>query len=277
MIIGIIGLGFVGSAIYKSFKLKNLETICYDKYKDGGIGNLEDILKCNLIFLCLPTVYSEITNTYDISPINEICNFLNSKNYKGPVIIKSTVEPETTKKLNEKFYLNLIHNPEFLSANTAFEDFHNQKHIVLGKSFKCNDESINTVNEFYKINYPEAIISLCDSTESECMKIFCNNFYAAKIQFFNELYLISEKIGVNYDNVKNLMIKNGWINPMHTLVPGTDGKLSFGGLCFVKDTAALLSFMKLNNSPCKVLESVINERNEMRSDKENIINNKFKN
>ena len=40
------------------------------------------------------------------------------------------------------------------------------------------------------------------------------------------------------------MLKNGWINHMHTEVPGQDGKLGFGGACFPKDTAALLADMK---------------------------------
>ena len=60
------------------------------------------------------------------------------------------------------------------------------------------------------------------------------------------------------------MLNNNWINPMHTKVPGTDGKLSYGGACFPKDTNALLSFMKKNNSNHKVLESCIFERNFLR-------------
>ena len=44
------------------------------------------------------------------------------------------------------------------------------------------------------------------------------------------------------------MLKNGWINPMHTTVPGPDGQLSYGGFCFPKDTNALLQFMKTENS-----------------------------
>jgi UDPglucose 6-dehydrogenase len=271
MTIGIVGVGFVGSALLKSFQLKNINTYCFDKFKNGGIGNIHDLLNCHMVFLCLPTAYSETTNTYDLSSIHEICDFLNINNFKGSVIIKSTIEPGTTNILNQKYNLNLIHNPEFLSAKTAFEDFHNQKHIVLGKSSLCEFYYLNIVSDFYKFYYPSAVISLCESTESECMKIFCNNFYATKIQFFNELYLLSQKLGANYENIKNLMLKNGWINPMHTMVPGSDGQLSFGGYCFVKDTAALLSFMKINDSPHEVLESVINERNKMRSDKENII------
>ena len=66
-----------------------------------------------------------------------------------------------------------------------------------------------------------------------------------------------------------MMLKNGWINPMHTNVPGPDGQLSYGGLCFPKDTNALNEFMKRNDIPHRVLDATIGERNEMRDDKDN--------
>ncbi len=97
------------------------------------------------------------------------------------------------------------------------------------------------------------------------MKIYLNCFYSVKIQFFNELYLLCQKTGTNYENVLDLMLKNNWINPMHTKVPGTDGLLSYGGNCFPKDNNALLQFMKSMDSPCQVLEATINERNIMRN------------
>ena len=124
--------------------------------------------------------------------------------------------------------------------------------------------------EFYKKYYPEAEISICTSTESESMKSFVNCFYSVKIQFFNEIYLLCLKTGCNYNTVKELMLKNGWINPMHTNVPGTDGLLSYGGYCFPKDTNALLEFMKKIDSPHEVLEATISERNKMRTDNTNV-------
>ena len=60
------------------------------------------------------------------------------------------------------------------------------------------------------------------------------------------------------------MLKNKWISPTHTSVPGPDGKLSYGGMCFPKDTNALLQLMKKKDVPCKILEATILERNEMR-------------
>jgi UDP-glucose 6-dehydrogenase len=65
------------------------------------------------------------------------------------------------------------------------------------------------------------------------------------------------------------MLKNNWINPMHTTVPGPDGKMSYGGLCFPKDTNALNHYMRRNGIPNKVLNATIEERNEMREDKDN--------
>ena len=60
------------------------------------------------------------------------------------------------------------------------------------------------------------------------------------------------------------MLKNNWINPMHTNVPGPDGSLSYGGACFPKDTNALLQYMKNMETPHLVLENIVKERNEMR-------------
>ena len=58
---------------------------------------------------------------------------------------------------------------------------------------------------------------------------------------------------------------------MHTLVPGPDAQLGYGGACFPKDTNALCNYMKSLKSTCKVLESVIEERNMLRNDNTNVI------
>jgi UDPglucose 6-dehydrogenase len=249
--------------LYKSFKLKDISVIGYDINNNININNkLEDILSTDIVFLCLPTPFNN--NEYDKSAIINTCEYLHNK-YGGIVVIKSTVEPTTTCQLQQKYCnLKIYHNPEFLSASTAFEDFHHQSHIVIGEA-DTNDKRHNNLKDFYSLYYPEAKISICTSTESESMKIFLNSFYAVKIQFFNELYLLCQKTDTNYNNVLDLMLKNNWINPMHTKVPGNDGQLSYGGMCFPKDTNALLHFMKSFDSPSKVLEATINERNNMRN------------
>ena len=265
----IIGLGFVGSAMKRSFEEKNIIVKGYDKYKESD--SFESCLQSSIIFLALPTVYNEDLGEYDKSCIEEVSYHLVKNNFNGILINKSTVEPGTTIQLSKQFpSLKFIHNPEFLTAATAYEDFHNQKHIVLGKGPTVTDNDVSFISDFYRRLYPDAEISICSSTESESMKSFVNCFYAVKIQFFNELYLLCQKMGCDYDVVKDLMLKNKWINPMHTNVPGTDGKLSYGGYCFPKDTNALLEHMKREGTFHGVLEATIEERNKMRSDHVNI-------
>ena len=272
--ISIVGLGFVGSAMYESFdiKLKNkdVKLVGYDKYKDGGIASLEECLDSNIMFLCLPTMFDSVICEYDKSNIYEVCDKLEINRYNGIVVIKSTVEPETTNNLAKKYAsLKFVHNPEFLTARTAFEDFHNQTHIVLGKSENCSNEDLKLLEDFYSKLYPNAEISCCSCLESESMKIFCNTYYSVKIQFFTELFLLCKSNNSNYDVIKELMLKNGWINTMHTTIPGPDGKISYGGLCFPKDTNALLKYMEKKNVPSNLLKHTIMERNTMRNDIDN--------
>ena len=262
--IGIIGLGFVGNAIFRSFKIKDIDVVAYDKYKDRGIGSFDEMLECDLVFLCLPTLFSETSNSYDKSSIHEVCQRLHNNKYQGLVVLKSTVEPETTNNLSNIYDIKLCHNPEFLTSKTAFEDFHNQQHIVIGFTDKYYDNGM--LKKFYSQHY-NAEISICSSTESESMKIFCNSFYASKIMLFNEYYLLCQKNGSNFENIKNLMLKNNWINPMHTSVPGPDGLIGYGGSCFPKDTRALFNYMKTNSSNNQILENVMDECGKVRNNK----------
>ena len=156
MKIGIIGLGFVGSAIKSSFALKKIDVFGYDKFKDGGIGSLSDMFQKDILFLCLPTPFDEKEMCYDITSIRETCKILKDNVYSGLIVIKSTLEPTTTDNLSKEFDLKIIHNPEFLTEVTAFEDFHNQKHIVLGKGINVLDEELNKLNKLYNEYYPDA-------------------------------------------------------------------------------------------------------------------------
>jgi nucleotide sugar dehydrogenase len=252
----------VGTAVNNCFQERKLGPIGYDKYKDGGIGKPEDMLEADIVFLCLPTPYSEATRDYNTSSIHEVCEFLGSKKYLGTVVLKSTVEPGKTSFLSQRYSLNLVHNPEFLTAITAQEDFENQTHIVIGGP--TDSKHVRKLSNFYKKHWPNAEQSICSSEESELMKLGVNCFYATKIQYFNELYLLAQKKNANYDKVVAMMLKNGWISKHHTKVPGTDGKLSYGGVCFPKDTNALCQEMYRNQTHHAVLEAVIEERNIMR-------------
>ena len=271
MRIGIIGDGFVGSAIRKSlieneFKY-NYNLFIYDKYKKEEYISLElnILLQTDILFLALPTLYNTENESYDISAIDSTLYFLSEKEYKGICLIKSTILPNTTQNYSDKFLnLRLIHNPEFLSAKTAFEDFHNQSHIVLGLSKNITQEEKNYVESFYNKFYKNAKITIMLSTESEIMKLSANSFYSIKIQFFTEIYLLSKKLNCSYESIRNGILNNGWVNPMHTQIPGSDGNISYGGACFPKDTSAFNKYLDREGILHGVLNATVNERNQMR-------------
>jgi UDPglucose 6-dehydrogenase len=261
--VGIAGVGFVGGAMKKSFFKKNIECYAYDKFKeDKDLVSIDKLLQTDFVFLCLPTLFKEGSG-YDKSAILEVCNYLNTNNYNGLVVIKSTIEPGTTMDLSSKYdRLKICHNPEFLTERTSFEDFHNQKHIVIG--FDLSSDLILELVDFY-FRYYSKNISICSSLESESMKLFCNNFYAMKVGIANEFYKMCMIQGIDYNNVKGLMIKNGWIMDMHLNVPGPDGLLGWGGNCFIKDTEALELHMKNIGSDCDILSAAIKENKRIRN------------
>lgn len=268
-VVGLIGTGFVGGSLKKSFEINGQKVISYDKFKKEG--SFSDILKSDILFLCLPTPYIKDMG-FCKDAIYENLDKLRLNKFEGIVVIKSTVEPGFVKNLSLKYDFEICHNPEFLTARTAFEDFHSQSHIVLGKS--RDSKYFEMLCNLFSTLYPNAEISICNSDESESMKLFCNNFYAMKVMIFNEFYNLCSNKGISFENTVSLMLKNGWINPMHTKVPGPDGKLGYGGACFPKDTNALNEYCKKYGLMNKILDSAIKERDFLREDNENVIENK---
>ena len=266
MIIGIIGTGVVGTAILQSFKKNDIYVITYDIKYHKKEHLIYCINKSDIIFLCLPTLYDPTRKEYNKDAIYETCQKLVKNNYKNTVVLKSTVEPGTTEQLYKKYKLNIIHNPEFLTAKSAYEDFHNQKKCYLGVPHESVNDSCELVGNFYTKYYPNTEIIKCKSFESELTKIACNTFYAVKIAFFTEIYLLCKKYNSSYDTIKEYMIGNEWINPMHTCVPGHDGKVGFGGMCFPKDVSALNSFLSKNELNHSIIEACMNENRSLRDD-----------
>ncbi len=243
-------------------ELKGYNVSIYDKYKNIGI--FENLLEADIIFICLPTNYSEELKAYNMSELDKSLERLNKNKYVGIIVIKSTVLPEYCEDMNERYKeLVIVSNPEFLSAKTAVEDFKNQKHVVLGYTSNSK-EGVNTMKNVYKEVLGEVVITVVTAKEAALIKLGSNSFYATKIEYFTELYMLCNKLGVSYESVKKGMLENGWINSKHTEVPGSDGEISFGGMCLPKDIKALSGYMEERLVSNLVIKGVIEEREMLR-------------
>lgn len=260
--VGIIGQGFVGTAIREKFKVE-YNVLTYDKYKtsDSRIYNgdsvsdsecsiLDIVKECNIVFVCVPTPMFQ-DGKCDISIVDSVIDELNEEcvnlNSKLTVIIKSTVPPGTTANLNRKYSnVGIVFSPEFLTEANANEDFENQTRIVLGVDWI---EYVEPVGKLFEKVFPEAKLIYVNSIEAEMTKYFTNLFLATKVSFFNDMYKLckrlnrseSTSIDINYNNVIEATLHDERIGKTHTMVPGPDGDYGYGGHCFPKDMAAILN------------------------------------
>ena len=268
MKIGILGQGYVGSAIKIGFekKYKNLNT--FDKYKrfSSTVSSLEELTKSsNIIFICLPTPMKE-NGECDIGIVEkEIIKIDQYSTEPKIIVIKSTVPPGTTKKIDTKSKnINIVFNPEFLTEQNFIEDFKKQNRIVLGG----NEKSVQVIEKVYKRIFPATTIIKTDATTAEMIKYLTNTFLATKVSFANEIKMICDKIDVDYDEVVEYSLYDKRLGNSHWAVPGPDGKLGFGGSCFPKDINALIYFAKEKGLDLDLLQSVWETNLKVRPEKD---------
>lgn len=257
--VGIVGMGFVGKAVFHGFSLF-CETKGYDIDPKKSTHTLDDVLNSDFVFVCLPTPESP-NGSADLTYIHDFFNSLENKN---PIfILKSTVPIGTTSNIESLYSVKIVHSPEFLSARTADIDFITSNRVIVGSN---NLEISLKVNELFTQRFPGINTVTTTPNESELIKYFLNCFFSTKITFFNEMRLLSDKLNLSWDSIMNGVLSDGRIEKMHTDVPGHDGKFGFGGACFPKDTKALRDVFIQNQIQPIVLDSVIKQNSIIRHD-----------
>ena len=242
--IGIIGKGFVGTAVAHGFSTQTgfgASIKIYDKDPVKSINNLDETVnESDFIFLSVPTP-SKKDGSIDLSILKDAIQSIDNVNKSENIIlVRSTVVPGTTRDIQKEFpKLNIVFNPEFLTERSAAFDFINQSRVILGGE----PENTSRVEELYKKRFGEYLPVLKSNFETaELIKYMNNLFFATKVSFLNEMKLLADKVGVNWSDALEGFILDGRIGHSHLQVPGPDGKFGFGGSCFPKDIQALISF-----------------------------------
>ena len=269
MIIGIIGQGYVGTAIKSGFeKYYELET--YDKFNTSkSTVNLHDlVLLSDVIFVCVPTPMN-VDGSCHIGIVEEVVSEINeisiSSESNPIVVLKSTVPPGTTDRLNKKCKgINIIFNPEFLTEANFIEDFKNQTRIILGGTRK----GTNVLRQVYSKVFPTAHIIKTGSITAEMVKYMTNAYLATKVSFSNEIKQICDKLDIDYDKVVEYAILDERLGKTHLGVPGPDGDCGFGGHCLPKDINALISVAHEFGIEPEVLEAVVETNDKVRKNRD---------
>lgn len=214
--IGIVGCGFIGGALKRWVEEHNpvIKVVVSDPPK--GFNDSMDQADVVFVSIHIPT---EANGTQDLTLLKQIIKGLPDK----PIFVRTTVLPGTTAALSRKFNKHVYFMPEFLTERTAYENFCHQP-MVFTAEFEL-------LKRIFKGKKYTAMTSL----EAEVTKYAHNVFGAVKVTYFNCVADYCRRLRIDYQHVLQGCLLSGYINDVHTAVPGPDGKLGYGGKCFPKD------------------------------------------
>ena len=258
--IAIVGYGYVGKAMSEFFK-NHYHVGVYDvvdvDLKDGLEKYTKDqVNKSDLVLVCVPTQQKE-NGRCDTSLVEETVSWIESK----LIIIKSTVEVGTTKKLKKSTGKNLVFSPEYCGESTYWSPYLWDREVKQTPFFIFGGDKNDTakcVDSYLPVTGPVKTYRQTDSTSAEMAKYMENSFYASKITFCYEMANICKLSGLDYNEVRELWLLDPRINPMHTAV-FADNIKAYGGKCLGKDISALKSYAKdVLGYDADLLQEVIN-------------------
>lgn len=240
--LGIVGHGFVGSAVDYAFTTDDVKKFIVDPKIDTTIDDLTE-WKPDVTFVCAPTPMSDDGNIDAAIVLDATLKLI--KHTDSLVVIKSTITPDVINQIYNSIHAEnaqrITYNPEFLTENSAKESFIFSPFNILGGVTK---EACDKVIGVYR-NF-----SLCVNTnfiqmtpqEASFVKYAINSYLGMKVTFFNQLSESVKNFSCNPQRVINAVANDKRIGFGHTRVPGPDGKKGFGGACLPKDMNAFINF-----------------------------------
>lgn len=259
--VGFIGQGFIGKHMADDYQARGYNIVRY-ALEEPYLKNKDLIKNCDIVFIAVPTPTTP--EGFDYSIVEQALELVGDKKC---AVIKSTILPGTTEKLQDKFpKLFVMHSPEFLREKSAAYDSSNPERNIIGiakdtPTFKFKG---NQVLE----TMPEAKYSLLTtSVNAECVKYIGNTFLMTKLVFMNIAYDFAQAAGADWEKVKEAVTQDSRIGSSHTQPVHEDGR-GAGGHCFVKDFEAFIGYFKdqveeQDHRLIAVLESLRNKNNHL--------------
>tara|TARA_R110002110_G_scaffold163584_4_gene363482 strand:- start:747 stop:1580 length:834 start_codon:yes stop_codon:yes gene_type:complete len=266
MKVGIVGNGFVGSAISYGFS-EYVPVYIYDKDPRKSVNSFEETVnESDFVFVSVPTPMNEngsinLANIYDVfSNIDKI-----NKRKDNIILLKSTVTPGTTDTLAKEFpNLRIVFNPEFLTERKAKFDFINQSRLILGGPREYTEK----VEKLYNYRFSNCNTVHTDWKTAEFIKYFGNIFFAVKVSFANEMKRVCESIEADWDAALTGFVADSRIADSHLRVPGPDGKRGFGGSCLPKDINAFMNYCDVLGVDINIIKAAWKTNLEVRPEKD---------
>jgi UDPglucose 6-dehydrogenase len=225
--VAVIGLGVIGSAQAEMFK--DHEVVAYDPVQHAEYP-ADRIAECDFAVVCVGTPPGP-TGEADLTYVEVAAEQLPPK---LPVVLRSTVPPGTTDRLfSDRLY---CHAPEFMGENVlhSWQKPWDVPYMILGGT---PESQVFFAHQFAPV-FPGRIVT-CTARESELAKYVANLYWATRVTFINELALICQAFGVDFEAVREAWLADPRMTGVYTQRAGYPP--GFDGRCWPKDLAALIA------------------------------------
>ncbi|UNB51462.1 UDP-glucuronate decarboxylase [Mycolicibacterium sp. YH-1] len=212
----------------------------------------EALSDADFVFLCVGTPPGP-DGSPDLTQLESAIQSLAPYLRAGAVIVNKSTVPvgsgnwtrtilEDALEGNRQLFFHVVSNPEFLREGCALDDFLYPDRIVLGGA----TEDVSRVAELYQPVLNQSFeggrrdlrpsLITTELASAEMIKYAANAFLATKISFANEMAQMCELFGADVREVLPAIgadhrVGNAFLNP----------GVGWGGSCFGKDVAALIS------------------------------------
>lgn len=197
--VAIIGYGVVGKAMHALFP----GALIYNGEKHP-VGKLtyKDINKADVAFVCVPTP-SKKDGSCDSSIVEEVISKLDTP----LIIIRSTVEPGTKDRLREKYKKHIVFCPEYIgeTKDHPMRNGLSRTFLILGGEREDTNKAIEVFQQVYNASIK---IRQMSAIEAEMVKYLENRRIAFTVAECNEAYDLCQKLGVNYNNVREAVFQD---------------------------------------------------------------------
>jgi len=239
--IGFIGQGWIGKHYADDFEARLYSVVRY-ALEEPYIQNKDSIKECKIVFIAVPTPTTPEGFSYLV-----VVDALENLSPGTTAVIKSTLAPGTTQKLQEQFPdLYVLHSPEFLRETMAAYDAAHPDRNLIGipndtKEFRSKAKDVLNI-------LPDAPYKkIMTAREAELVKYAGNCFLMTKVLFMNMLYDLVQAEEDSWQSVRQALVNDPRIGESHTQVVHASGHhdsqetqtlRGAGGHCFIKDFEA---------------------------------------
>ena len=276
----VVGAGVVGTATGKGFAAHGHDVVFVDvsaervaALRAEGLSAVTEVDlsgQPTFVFLTVPTPSNR--ERYDLSVLASatagVGRALREAREVHTVVVRSTVPPGTCEglvrsllegesgKVSGESFL-LASNPEFLRAASALEDFLRPwMTVIASRSAEARHRLIELFAPF-----GGSMQVFEDPSAAELVKCAHNLYNATKISFWNEMWQVSRRLGVDPDSVATTVARSaeGSFNPCY----GIRGGAPFGGACLPKDARGFLGFARDLGVQMSLLAGVLEVNEQM--------------